>query len=59
MSVGYQLVIFPCNDTIVDIWSSNILGNDRNKADARRPSTYYLAELYNLMFPCSLATGPR
>ena len=44
---GPHADILPCNDTIVDIWSSNILGNDRNRVDAPRSSAYYVTELYN------------
>ena len=42
-----HLDILPCNDTIVDIWSSNISGDDRNRVDIHRLSTYYVAELHN------------
>ena len=44
---GPYVDIFPCNDMIVNIWSSNILRGHRNRVDTHRSSTYYVAELHN------------
>ena len=41
------LVIFPCNDMMVDIWSSNILRDAKNRVDACNSSAYHVAELHN------------
>jgi len=50
VTVGSQrprLVILPCNDTIVNIWASNILRDDRNRIDTHRSSTYPISGLHN------------
>jgi len=45
--IAPHLDVLPCNDTIVDIWASNILRDDRNRVDARRSSAYYVAKGHN------------
>jgi len=45
--IGPLLDILPCNDTAVNIWSSLILRDDRNRVDTPYSSPYYVAELYN------------
>lgn len=46
-SRGPHVGIVPYNDTVVSIWTSNILRDDRNRVDTRRSSTYYVVELHN------------
>jgi len=46
VSVGCQNV-FSYTDIIVDIWSSNILGNDTARVDPSRSSTYQVAEVHH------------
>jgi len=45
--IGPLLDILPCNDTVVSIWTSHILRDDRNRVDTRRSSAYYVGELHN------------
>jgi len=42
---GAHVDILACNDTIVDIWTSHILRDDRNRVDTHRSSTYHVTEL--------------
>jgi len=46
-SRGPHVGIVPYNDTVVSIWTSHIVRDDRNRVDTRHSSTYYVAELHN------------